>query len=259
MSENKIAEYLNQLKKVDGLHIADTSPEDVEFEANYIKVREYEQRVLTDAEVSKLPVLKNNPHSKEWEKRARSAQRLSRYFSTIQGGKVLDLGCGNGWFTALLAKNKNLEVVGMDVNLTELKQAVRVFKNKNLDFICGDIFQALFQQNTFDYITINASVQYFKDLDLLISRLMGLLNDNGEIHIIDSPFYKETDLESAKDRTANYYMELGFPEMSKHYYFHSWSTIFNYNYEILYNVKQNIISRLLGKQDMPFPWIKILK
>ena len=147
MSVNKIAEYLNQLKKVDRLFIADISTPNTEFEANYIQVRKFEQRVLTDAEVSKLPVLKNNPHSKEWEKRARSAQRLSRYFSTIQEGKVLDLGCGNGWFTALLAKNQNLEVVGMDVNLTELKQAARVFQQVNLNFVCGDIFKSLFPEN----------------------------------------------------------------------------------------------------------------
>ena len=103
-------------------------------------------------------------------------------------------------------------------------------------------------------------MQYFEDFDLLINRLLKLLKTTGEIHIIDSPFYQENELESAKERTAKYYMELGFPEMSKHYYFHSWSTIFKFNYEILYKVKARIcISRLLGKQDMPFPWIKILK
>jgi ubiquinone/menaquinone biosynthesis C-methylase UbiE len=259
ISENEISEYLSQLKKVDGLYFADINPKSNDFEANYVKVRESENRILTDKEIKTLPILNNNPHSKEWEKRARSAQRLDKYFTAIPKGNLLDLGCGNGWFTALLSKNKNLEVVGMDVNLTELEQASRVFEQSNLNFIYGDVFQVQ-SNNLFDYITLNGSAQYFENFNLLIFQLFGLLKSNGEIHIIDSPFYKNDELEAAKARSVNYYKELGFPEMSKSYFFHSWSEVFKFEHKILYKTKRkNILSRLLGKPDMPFPWIKIKK
>ncbi len=165
MSENKIAEYLNQLKKVDDIYFADMDLKSTDFETNYLEVRQTENRVLSDKEVAHLPLLKNNPHSKEWEKRARSAQRLQNYFKSIPEGNLLDLGCGHGWFSALLAKNAKLQVFGMDVNLSELKQAARVFRQTNLKFIYGDIFKAQLPVNNFDYITLNASVQYFENLE----------------------------------------------------------------------------------------------
>jgi len=231
-----------------------------DFEKNYLQVRQAENRVLLDEEVAGLPLLKNNLHCKEWEKRARSAQRLQKYFMSIPKGNILDLGCGNAWFTALLAENKNLEVFGMDVNFSELKQAARVFHQKNLSFVFGDIFKIQFPENSFDYITLNASAQYFENLELLMNRLISLLKPNGEIHIIDSPFYENSELANAKARTVEYYTKMGFPEMSHTYFHHSWSEISKWNIEILYKFKQqNILSKFLGKPDMPFPWIKIKK
>ena len=80
MSENKIADYLNQLKEVDGVYFSDVDLKTADFETNYLQVRQVENRVLSDEEVAGLPLLKNNPHSKEWAKRARSAQRIQKYF-----------------------------------------------------------------------------------------------------------------------------------------------------------------------------------
>jgi len=260
MLESKIADYLNQLKKVDGVYFADIESKTNEFETNYLKVRQAESRVLSDKDVAELPVLRNNPHTKEWEKRARSAKRLQKYFASFPKGNVLDLGCGNGWFTALLAENKNLEIVGMDVNIAELKQAVRVLQHTNLSFVFGDIFKVQFSENSFDYITLNASIQYFENLELLMNRLFKLLRSNGEIHIIDSPFYKNSELANAKARTVEYYTNMGFPKMSHAYFHHSWPEISKWNIEILYKIKkQNVLSKFLNKADMPFPWIKIKK
>jgi len=260
MSENKIANYLNQLKKADGVYLADILNDITEFESFYLDVRQSEKRLLSDDDVADLPILKKSNHTKEWEKRARSAQRLSTYFSNRQMGKVLDLGCGNGWFTALLARNKHLEVVGMDVNLTELQQAARVFKQPNLSFLYGDIFHAQFPKNTFDYITINAVIQYFEDLELLVNRLFEILKPGGEIHFIDSPFYNPNELKGAKERTIEYYNGKGFPGMSKYYFHHSWSEISKFNPTILYdNKSKSRILQFMNKPDMPFPWIKINK
>ncbi len=258
MSENKMSEYLNQLKKVEDVYFHEADLVTADFETNYLQVRQAESRVLSDQEVAGLPLLKNNPHSKEWDKRARSAKRLQKYFSSIPKGSLLDLGCGNGWFTALLAKNKNLEIVGMDVNLSELKQAARIFQQPNLSFVFGDIFKIQFIKNSFDFITLNASIQYFEDLKLLMNRLIYLLKPNGEIHIIDSPFYDENEIADAKKRTLEYYSKLGFPEMSHSYFHHSWSEISKWNIEVLYQKKhQNVLSRIISKPDIPFPWIKI--
>ncbi len=260
MSENNVHDYLNQLRKVENVYLADIPAELNEFESFYLGVRKSEKRLLTDNEVATLPILNNNPHTNEWKKRARSAQRVSKYLLQHKTGNLLDLGCGNGWFSAMLAKNDRLEIAGMDVNLTELKQAARVFQQPNLSFLYGDVFQTKFQGNIFDYITINAVIQYFEDLDLLIKRLFDMLKPGGEIHVIDSPFYEQHELAGAKERTVKYYNEKGFPEMCQYYFHHSWSEISNFDTEILYEYKpKSKILRFFEKPDMPFPWIKIVK
>lgn len=260
MSENKIQNHLAHLIKVEGVYLADESSVIDEFESFYIGVRKAEKRLLSDKEVAGLPVLKNNPHTNEWKKRARSAQRVGGYFLQNKSGSLLDLGCGNGWFTAMLAKNDKMEVLGMDINLKELKQAARVFHLANLNFVYGDIFQTQFPENTFDFIIINAVIQYFKNLDSLINRLFAILKLGGEIHIIDSPFYESHKVVAAKARTVKYYTDKGFPEMSQYYYHHSWNEIAKFDPVTLYAYQpKSKIVRIFEKPDIPFPWIKIIR
>lgn len=259
MSGSKIQNYIQQLNIGNDVLMGEVNASSQEFESFYLGLRKSEKRLLSDEEVANLPILKNSQHTKEWEKRAGSAKRLTTYFSNIKSGNILDLGCGNGWFTALLAQNKNLEVVGMDVNLDELKQAARIFQKTNLNFLYGDVFQIQFPEKSFDYITVNAVIQYFEDLCLLINRLLDLLKPGGEIHFIDSPFYKQDELTAAKSRTVEYYNGMGFPEMSKYYFHHSWNEISIFDPVVLYEYKsKGKILRLFKNPDMPFPWIKII-
>ena len=105
-----------------------------------------------------------------------------------------------------------------------------------------------------------SSVQYFPDLKSLFKRLIKLLGECGEIHIIDSPFYTKKSVISAKQRTVNYYHELGYPEMANHYYHHLWSDLTGFKYKIKYNpdtffcrLKHGFTKKILS----PFPWIVI--
>ena len=56
-----------------------------------------------------------------------------------------------------------------------------------------------------DIIIINAAVQYFPDFKRLLEKLLTLIKENGEIHIIDSPFYSEMKWTMPKRRTIDYY------------------------------------------------------
>jgi hypothetical protein len=82
---------------------------------------------------------------------------------------------------------------------------------------------------------------------------------NGEIHIIDSPIYSDQEAMNAKQRTANYYSSLGFPEMINNYFHRSWDEISEYNFEILYNPSsaKRKLKKIFLTNDSPFPWIRI--
>ena len=234
-----------------------------ESESIYLKVREKENRTYSSTELKKLPFAsKTNPHKKEWDVRAKSFLRLKKYLNNKKANSnILDLGCGNCWLSGQLSNTFNFNFYCVDVNYTELKQGNAAFENEKIKFIYADIFSSDIPDKTFDIIILNATVQYFPEIKQLLDRLLLLLNNTGEIHFIDSPFYSENEVENARRRTAEYYKSLDFPEMAKKYFHHSYYNLSNFNYKILYNpqsLKSKLFHLLLSK-DSPFPWIVIKK
>lgn len=229
------------------------------FSDSYIAIRSKENRVLTDDEVRQLPyTAASNPNANEWKVRQHSSKRFLDYLSNKKDSlHVLDIGCGNGWFSHLMSQIPNTTVVGLDINAIELEQAATVFDAPNLTFVYGDIFEIITFQNQFHIITLNACVQYFPNFDTLIHRLKTFLLPHGEIHIIDSPFYTIENLADAQKRSIAYYTNLGFPEMANYYYHHSIEAISEF--DILYQPPKNKISKWLSVDYSPFMWLKYSK
>ena len=118
-----------------------------------------------------------------------------------EGRRAIDVGCGNGWFSNTLTLNNN-EVVGLDINSLELEQAARVFKKEKLAFVYGNLFKINEPFiNQFDLIVLNASIQYFSDINELVTKLKTFLKPSGEINIIESPFYYKKESIDDKKRT----------------------------------------------------------
>lgn len=226
-----------------------------DFSDSYIEVRTKENRVLTDEEVGKLPyTTTNNPNHKEWKIRKKSSEKVFNFLKKKNKPlHILDIGCGNGWFTNLLSKIENSKVSGIDINPIELEQADRVFKKENLQFYYGDIFQIKEFEKQFNVITLNACVQYFPNFKLLLDKLKSFLTPGGEIHIIDSPFYKNEEISDAKERTNKYYQALGQPEMSNFYFHHSIDSIVDF--KIRHQPSNNYINKLLNRNSSPFMWL----
>ncbi len=189
--------------------------------------------------------------------REQSSSRFLKYLNGIDKPiTILDIGCGNGWFSNAMASvsSKN-RVVGLDINVSELEQATRVFKKDNLDFVYANLFELNDEfDSQFDLIVLNASIQYFKDLIGLMKLISRFLKPQGEIHILDSPFYPASDIEAAKNRSLQYYKNMGFPEMGDHYYHHSIESI--KDFEILYRPKRKLASLLHRRKDSPFLWVR---
>lgn len=229
------------------------TPEDTGFSEHYLAVREKENRVLTDAEVRKLPYVERD----EWPFRIKSTERFLTYIDKKANPlHILTIGCGNGWFSNKIAEvSEENQIIGLDVNREELEQAARIFHKTNLHFVYADLFKVSEKFiNTFDVITLNGAIQYFEDFDGLITLLQSFLKSNGEIHIIDSPFYNASEIPAAQERTRAYYTALGVPEMASHYHAHNINLVDHF--DRLYTYKRNVIHKLLGKKDSPFSWYR---
>ena len=231
------------------------------FESAYIKLRKEEGRLLSLQEIKRLPnTSKSNPHRKEWHLRKRSTERLLTYVNKYRPYRVLDLGCGNGWLTYKLSRSCK-DVLGLDVNKTELLQAQRLLAGKNATLILGDVFEWQ-PDKKIDLIIINAALQYFQNAHDLISKLVSLLSIDGEIHLLDSPIYQNGEaVKHAKMRSKNYFKNQNMSQMQEFYFHHSWEDLASFSYEILYSPDKihHRLKRKIFGNDSPFPWIRIKK
>jgi ubiquinone/menaquinone biosynthesis C-methylase UbiE len=230
--------------------------QDTAFEDMYIGVRRREKRVLTDCQVMFLPDIETSHiHYPEWKIRKRSSQKLVAWLEKKASPlKILEVGCGNGWLSSKLSAIPDTMVVGIDVNETEIDQAKRVFKKDNLEFIQASFNHGLYEPEKFDVIIFAASVQYFPSLKLSLLRALSCLSENGEIHIVDSHFYKPGKVNDAVRRTAEYYTALGYPEMPARYFHHTLNELEPFNYQILSN--PGYLRNRMGKRN-PFYWVVI--
>lgn len=228
------------------------------FEKRYIELRSREQRIYSDAELLQLPAIhKEHPHYAEWQVRKRSANKLlERLLQKQKPLQILEVGCGNGWLSKQLVAIHGSKVIGSDVNFTELQQAARVFSHiPNLHFIYGDIRSGLFEEMEFDCVVFAACIQYFPSLPEIISQALSLLKLDGEMHILDSPFYKPAAIQAARQRTTDYYKGAGLPEMATHYFHHTRDELAAIEHELLYD--PSALHRFFSKTKNPFPWICI--
>jgi len=226
------------------------------FEDLYIDVRYQEKRVLTDGQVMFLPDIElSHSHYKEWQIRKRSSERLIAYLANKNKPlRILEIGCGNGWLSSKLSAIANTKVIGLDINQVEILQAKRVFKKDDLEFIWDSFSPKMFSQAKFDIILFAASIQYFPSLKGILQNALTCLTEKGEIHIMDTHFYKPGKIDSAVRRTENYYTTLGYPEMAAYYFHHPVNDLRQFNYKILVN-PGSVFNRISKKE--PFHWITI--
>lgn len=236
-----------------------------DFEKNYHALRQKENRVYTDDVVRTLPMTPANHTLKgEWMVRDFTLRRLIRYLSDKSRYKspvILEVGCGNGWLCNHLASIENSQVLGLDVNEHEIKQAGRLFGcQDNVCFTYADVHTACLPTSLFDYIVLAASIQYFSNTKILIERLRELLTDDGEVHIIDSPIYNQPEASLAKARSAMYFSQHGSPGMGQYYHHHRCEEFEAFQAKRLYN-PTSIVNRVRGLFSVvsPFPWIRIAK
>ncbi len=217
--------------------------------------------MYSDEIVARLPDFPaDHPLKHEWLARADSASRLLKYLAALARPlRILDVGCGNGWQTHALSGIPDAQVWGFDRSGPELSQAARLFGSPNTMFSALDITRAPFPRQSFDLIVLASVIQYFPDLASMIRLLQGHLRPLGEIHIVDSPLYLDSEVASAEARSAAYYSSLGFPDMAHFYFHHRFSSLDPFHPDRLYDPR-SLGTRLMNQSRRaasPFPWLRI--
>lgn len=208
------------------------------FEEQYILLRQKEGRLYPDEVVLQLPTTSTTyTQHAEWQVRKRSCNRLLTYIRNKKTSPdILEIGCGNGWLSAQLAGATNGKVTGLDVNYTEIDQARRVFRHiTNCRFVEGDILEGVLAEQRFDLVVFAASIQYFKSLKDILNCALEHLTLQGEIHIIDSKFYRPAEVAAAQQRSIEYFNSMGFPAMAAYYHHHTVDQLNAFEYRLTHD------------------------
>ena len=106
----------------------------------------------------------------------------------VKNKSVLDLGCGDGFFTRLLAKQKPSEIIGVDISQELINKAVEKENQHNLHitYLAEDVLKLKLNKK-FNIITSVYLLNYsktLKELDVMCKVIYSHLNENGTFSFI---------------------------------------------------------------------------
>ncbi len=108
------------------------------------------------------------------QRRSRIMLELLRSLD-LQGPKILDFGCGNGWFCPELAKHG--EVTGIDLSKANMAKAQQHFPN--IEFIGANLFEHPLPTKHFDVVVSQQVIAHVRDQCGYVERCATLLKDGG--------------------------------------------------------------------------------
>ena len=101
----------------------------------------------------------------------------------IKGVRVLDIGCGCGESTQMLAE-RQADVIGLDISAPMIARATeRSAKSSTVQFVCGDA--ATFQDDAgFDRLYSRFGCMFFEDPVAAFAQLRQLLSEGGTVQLM---------------------------------------------------------------------------
>ncbi|HEY6339251.1 MAG TPA: methyltransferase domain-containing protein, partial [Candidatus Sulfotelmatobacter sp.] len=118
-------------------------------------------------------------------------EKTIRLMNLRPGERVLDLGCGSGWATRLLARLVGEgpegfgQVVGVDVSDEMVRQARAASKDfENILYVWGSAQQIPWEENFFDQVLSVESFYYYPDQDRALMELFRVMAPRGRLFIL---------------------------------------------------------------------------
>lgn len=95
-----------------------------------------------------------------------------------KGGRVLDIGCGNGKMLGYIQEKTDAYIEGFDYSGNAINQAKDLFKN-NCNFTQGCIGEVEYLDESFDVVISMDTMYFAKDMSALINQIMRWLKQDG--------------------------------------------------------------------------------
>lgn len=108
----------------------------------------------------------------------------------LQGKKVVDLGCGYGWFCRSAREQGAAQVLGMDLSEKMLGKAKQMTKDPAIEYRQQDLEALQLPEASFDLVYSSLTLHYIEDLGKLFATVYQALVNGGEfIFTAEHPIY----------------------------------------------------------------------
>ncbi|MFI5120535.1 MAG: class I SAM-dependent methyltransferase [Thermoanaerobaculia bacterium] len=190
----------------------------------YARLRRTEGRGAGgEAELLALPYLFSGPLAAQWAIRGRTFDALKTRVvvplakERARGLAVLDLGAGNGWLCARLARDGH-RCVALDLRVDDVDglatgAAFRRHLPRMFGRVCASFDALPFSDALFDLVVFDASLHLAEHLGNALAEAARATAAGGRVAILDSPFYAsaasgEAMAEEKRRETARIFRDL---------------------------------------------------
>ncbi|WP_213134083.1 class I SAM-dependent methyltransferase [Citrobacter sp. FP75] len=142
---------------------------------------------------------------------------LQAMLPSLQGKRVLDLGCGYGWFCRYARDNHATSVVGLDISEKMLAQARSMTPGEGIQYQREDLEALTLAADSFDLAYSSLALHYLQDIERLLVTIYQSLTPGGMlVFSAEHPIYTAPLTQSwIKDKTGqlswpvNHYQQEG--------------------------------------------------
>ncbi|MBI2196476.1 class I SAM-dependent methyltransferase [Candidatus Daviesbacteria bacterium] len=115
-------------------------------------------------------------------------------FDLSEGDRILDVGCGNGYYLYLLNNlGVKLTLTGIDQDKNALQSAEGLIDRKKIKIFKGGATRLPFKNSSFDKVLISEVIEHIEDEEKALSEIRRVLKPNGLLILttcnIDYPFF----------------------------------------------------------------------
>jgi SAM-dependent methyltransferase len=118
-----------------------------------------------------------------------ACRHVSRYLfaqSWVRGHAIIDVGCGTGYGSAILARDRRRRVLGIDVSREVIDVADASWPSFNLHFAVGDALDLDLTPGSADTVVSFETIEHVADPSRFLDQIADLLKPNGRL-ILSTP------------------------------------------------------------------------
>ena len=104
---------------------------------------------------------------------------LQAMLPPVTGLRVVDLGCGYGWFCRWALQQGASQIIGFDISRRMLTQAREMTRGDEIDYRCADLQTLTLPANSCDLVYSSLALHYLPDIAPLFTALQQALVPGG--------------------------------------------------------------------------------